>query len=63
LRSLGVKPAPVVSVHSEAYVLEAMSKMSELGLSSVAIVDGNGVLIGNISMTDIKVMNLMVYYL
>ncbi|EPZ31435.1 CBS-domain-containing protein [Rozella allomycis CSF55] len=56
LGELGFGNNPVISVNSEAPVLEALSLMSAKGISSVAVVDaGSGEsLVGNISMTDIK---------
>lgn len=46
---------PVISIHGEATVLEALTRMSSYGISSIAVVDINNSLVGNISMADIKV--------
>lgn len=41
-------------IKAESTVLEAMELMSKYNVSSIAIVDGFGMLIGNISMADIR---------
>jgi CBS domain-containing protein len=57
---LGVLPLPslnlhleVVAVHSGNTVLDAMGKMSDLGVSSVAVLEEGGSLLSAISVTDI----------
>ncbi|KAI7858290.1 hypothetical protein BDC45DRAFT_457979 [Circinella umbellata] len=54
LRQLGLGETDVISASSDARVLDALSLMSQNGVSSVAIVGSNGIALGNISMTDIK---------
>ncbi|KAI8145111.1 hypothetical protein BJV82DRAFT_643848 [Fennellomyces sp. T-0311] len=54
LRQLGLGETDVISAGSDARVLDALSLMSQHGVSSVAVVGANGVALGNISMTDIK---------
>ena len=43
-----------MSVRGEATVLEAMEKMCKANYSNIAIVDSSNVLLGNISMADIR---------
>lgn len=40
--------------------MDALFKMNRYGISSVAIVDENGNLFGNISLTDIKVNTMVI---
>lgn len=54
LSDLKIGCGPVVSVNSESSVLEALEKMSENFISSVAVIEIDGTLIGNISMADIR---------
>ena len=54
LNELKIGCGPVVSVNAEASVLEALERMSENFISSVAVVETDGTLIGNISMADIR---------
>ncbi|KAI8061772.1 hypothetical protein BC940DRAFT_279338 [Gongronella butleri] len=54
LRQLKLGETEIISVNSESPVLEAMSQMSEHGVSSVAVLGHMGVIMGNISMTDVK---------
>ncbi|RHZ50626.1 hypothetical protein Glove_494g16 [Diversispora epigaea] len=44
----------VISAQAESFVLDALTMMNKNGLSSIAIVDIDGTLIGNLSMTDVK---------
>lgn len=44
----------MVSVNAESSVLDALERMSEYYISSVAVVEPDGTLIGNISMADIR---------
>lgn len=46
----------VISVSVNDPVLEALAQMSKHGISSVAVLDQMGVVKGNISMTDVKVV-------
>ena len=54
LNDLKIGCGPVVSINSEASVLESLERMSENFISSVAVVESDGTLIGNISMADIR---------
>jgi len=54
LRELGLGQNPVVHVQTNSTVLEALEKMSEYSISSIAVVESNGALYGNISMADIR---------
>ncbi|KAJ8659050.1 hypothetical protein O0I10_005088 [Lichtheimia ornata] len=54
LRHLGLGETDVISANADARVLDALSIMSQYGVSSVVITGANGVALGNISMTDIK---------
>lgn len=44
----------VLLILADSTVLDAMERMSEYAVSSIAIVDPMGTLIGNISMADIR---------
>ncbi|KAI9599118.1 hypothetical protein BDF19DRAFT_430153 [Syncephalis fuscata] len=54
LRELGMAQHKVVSVDSSDQVLDALSVMNEHGVSSIAVLDGQSHIIGNISVSDIK---------
>lgn len=54
LQDLGIGVRPVLSVHSDAPLTEALSLMYEEGLSSVAIVDSGHNVVGNISTKDVR---------
>ncbi|KAG9322031.1 hypothetical protein KVV02_006049 [Mortierella alpina] len=56
LQQLGLSTGKVLSVNGEAQVLEALMMMSmgTHSVSSLAVLDDQGVLLGNISMTDIQ---------
>ncbi|KAI9311256.1 hypothetical protein BX666DRAFT_1868425 [Dichotomocladium elegans] len=54
LRQLGLGDSDVISANADSRVLDALSLMSQYGVSSVVIVGASGVALGNISMTDIK---------
>ena len=54
LNDLKIGSGPVVSVNSESSVLEGLEKMSDNFISSVAVVESDETLIGNISMADIR---------
>ncbi|KAI8875546.1 cystathionine beta-synthase, partial [Backusella circina FSU 941] len=58
LRQLGLGESHVIAVNADSTVLEALSLMSKHGVSSVAVLGHMGMVLGNISMTDVKhVMN------
>ncbi|CAJ0628286.1 3145_t:CDS:10 [Entrophospora sp. SA101] len=46
--------SPVIFAQADSFVLDALIMMNDNALSSVAIIDSEGMLIGNISMTDVK---------
>ncbi|SAM08822.1 hypothetical protein [Absidia glauca] len=54
LRELNLGQTDVISVSTDAPVLDALSQMSQFGVSSVAVLGHMGVILGNISMTDVK---------
>ncbi|ORX49198.1 CBS-domain-containing protein [Hesseltinella vesiculosa] len=54
VRQLSLGESAVISVNADSPVLEALSQMSEHGVSSVAVLGHMGVILGNISMTDVK---------
>ncbi|ORY96731.1 hypothetical protein BCR43DRAFT_563973 [Syncephalastrum racemosum] len=54
LAQLDLGETDVIGVSSDARVLDALSEMSRHGVSSVAVLSSNNVVMGNISMTDIK---------
>ncbi|KAF9925469.1 cell separation during budding [Linnemannia zychae] len=54
LQQCGLSHGRVLSVNGDEKVLEALISMSTNGVSSLAVLDDQGVLLGNISMTDIK---------
>jgi len=54
LKELKIGNSNILHVYSDATVIEALKKMSEYGVTSVAILDVFGDIIGNISMTDVK---------
>ena len=54
IKDLGLARYKPVFIDSESSVLTALSMMSEIGLSSIAVVDSTEKILGSISMTDIK---------
>ncbi|CAG8602660.1 4968_t:CDS:10, partial [Scutellospora calospora] len=54
LNDLEIGKGFVVSAQNDSFVLDALTMMTKNGLSSIAIVDYEGLLLGNISMTDVK---------
>ncbi|CAO3659086.1 unnamed protein product [Umbelopsis vinacea] len=54
LRELGLGHNSVISVNADSPVLDALTLMSKFGVSSLAVVGQMGVLLGNISITDVK---------
>ncbi|OBZ85115.1 Protein SDS23, partial [Choanephora cucurbitarum] len=54
IRELKLGDAPVIGVDINASVLDALSIMSSNGISSLAILQNNKQLMGNISITDVK---------
>jgi CBS domain-containing protein len=56
LRQLGLGISDVISVNADSPVLDALSLMSKHDISSVAVLSHMGVIVGNISMTDVKVI-------
>ncbi|KAG0352392.1 cell separation during budding [Gamsiella multidivaricata] len=54
LQQCGLTNGKVLSVNGEEKVLDALISMSTHGVSSLAVLDEQGMLLGNISMTDIK---------
>ncbi|KAI8881266.1 cystathionine beta-synthase [Backusella circina FSU 941] len=54
LRQLSIGEASVIAVNADSPVLDALSLMSKHAVSSVAVLGHMGVVLGNISMTDVK---------
>ncbi|KAF7726040.1 cell separation during budding [Apophysomyces ossiformis] len=54
LRELHLGETNVIGVAADASVLDALSQMSHHGVSSVAVIGNGDVVLGNISMTDVK---------
>ncbi|CAO3684818.1 unnamed protein product [Rhizopus stolonifer] len=54
LRQLGLGVSDVIAVNADSPVLDALSLMSKHGISSVAVLGHMDIILGNISMTDIK---------
>ncbi|RKP09263.1 hypothetical protein THASP1DRAFT_14491 [Thamnocephalis sphaerospora] len=54
LADLNLTGGSVIVVDGGDQVLEALSLMSQHGVSSVAVIDASGRILGNISLTDIK---------
>ncbi|KAK9469487.1 hypothetical protein V1512DRAFT_284550 [Lipomyces arxii] len=55
LQDLGLGGAGhVISIGGDKLVVEALEKMLKESVSSIAVVDGEGILLGNISIVDVK---------
>ncbi|KAK6527890.1 cell separation during budding [Arthrobotrys megalospora] len=54
LRELNFGSAQVISINGDQRVLEALEMMNSQGISSLAVVDANHNVVGNISTTDVK---------
>ncbi|RCH95336.1 Protein sds23 [Rhizopus stolonifer] len=54
LRQLGLGVSDVIAINADSPVLDALSLMSKHGISSVAVLGHMDIILGNISMTDIK---------
>ncbi|OBZ91778.1 Protein SDS23 [Choanephora cucurbitarum] len=54
LRQLGLGVSDVISVNADSPVLHALALMSKHAISSVAVLGHMGVVLGNISLTDVK---------
>ncbi|CAB4416594.1 unnamed protein product [Rhizophagus irregularis] len=54
LHELNIGKSTVISAQADSFVIEALTMMNKNSLSSIAIVDADGVLLGNISMSDVK---------
>jgi CBS domain-containing protein len=54
LKELGLAQQNVVTINAEAQTFAALSLMNDNGLSSLPIVDHGGHLLGNISLTDVR---------
>jgi CBS domain-containing protein len=59
IKDLGLGTALVVSLEWNHSVIEAIQKMQEHNISSVALVDDAGLLMSVLSMTDIKVRRVL----
>ncbi|KAG0163778.1 cell separation during budding [Apophysomyces sp. BC1015] len=56
LRQLHLGESDVIAVNADSLVMDALSTMSQHGISSVAVLGHMGIVLGNISMTDVKVV-------
>ncbi|KAI8060421.1 uncharacterized protein B0P05DRAFT_558064 [Gilbertella persicaria] len=54
LRQLDLGVSDVIAVNADSLVLDALALMSKHNISSVAVLGHMGVVLGNISMTDVK---------
>ncbi|CAO3697106.1 unnamed protein product [Rhizopus stolonifer] len=54
LRQLGLGVSDVIGVNADSPVIDALSIMSKYSVSSVAVLGHMGMVLGNISMTDVK---------
>ncbi|KAI7900264.1 uncharacterized protein BX663DRAFT_518067 [Cokeromyces recurvatus] len=54
LRQLGLGVSDVIAVNADSPVLDALELMSKYSISSVAVLGHMGIVLGNISMTDVK---------
>ncbi|EHK39871.1 hypothetical protein TRIATDRAFT_302425 [Trichoderma atroviride IMI 206040] len=54
VQELGIGGQPIISVHADAPLTDALSLMYDEGLSSVAIVDNGQNVVGNISTKDVR---------
>lgn len=54
LRDLNIESAQVISINGDKKVIEAIQLMSTEGISSLAVVDSQCNVLGNISTTDVK---------
>ncbi|KAF9418107.1 cell separation during budding [Podila epigama] len=54
LREFGLDKSHVLSVNGNSTVLDALMTMSSNSVTSLAVLDDQGILLGNISMTDIQ---------
>lgn len=59
ISQLNLGDEPVIGIDADASVLDALSLMSTNGVSSVAVLRGDRNVLGNISMTDVKVQNYL----
>lgn len=46
----------VISINGDAPVIDALDSMHELAVSSIAVVDSNNIILGNISVTDVSLL-------
>jgi len=54
LIDLNLDLGPVVSVHESAFLIEALRAMLNFGISGLAVVDSNGSLVNNLSVSNFK---------
>ncbi|GME95291.1 unnamed protein product [[Candida] boidinii] len=57
LHSLGIGSANVITIYGDQLLIEALVKMDDLMISSLAVVDRNYNLLGNISVTDVRLVS------
>ncbi|KAK6189500.1 hypothetical protein LQW54_013197 [Pestalotiopsis sp. IQ-011] len=56
MRDLAIGSQQVIAVSAESPLADALSLMSEEGLSSLAVIDGNRNVVGNISTVDVRLL-------
>ncbi|ETS84053.1 hypothetical protein PFICI_05929 [Pestalotiopsis fici W106-1] len=56
MRDLGIGSQQVIAVSAESPLADALSLMSEEGLSSLAVIDSNRNVVGNISTVDVRLL-------
>lgn len=56
LKELGVGSTNVITINGDELVIDALQKMHGEGVSSLAVVDSNNMLLGNISIVDVRLL-------
>ncbi|KAG7900463.1 hypothetical protein KL907_004581 [Ogataea polymorpha] len=57
IQALNIGSSNVISIYGDQLLIEALVKMHDLMISSLAVVDRNNQLLGNISVTDVKLVS------
>lgn len=56
LKELGVGSTNIITINGDELVIDAVQKMHGEGVSSLAVVDANNMLLGNISIVDVRLL-------
>lgn len=56
LADLGIGSSVIISIHGDELVIDALKKMHTEGVSSLAVVDSQNMLLGNISIVDVRLL-------